>query len=218
MHQKDLVLRKALVDSPDEVDVGIVLLESRKGACKPGHLGDRHPVVKMPESTTNGVDVRTPAEESVVADVVVVEEEDKVLAPEGTVVPVVGAVVAATVVRAKETSKDVEDIVTLSRGNKKQRRQYANAVIAEVKVAMGTPPRNAANILVARRIARTTMEKHGLRVTHIAAVLPMIVEATFVEGAHEIAAREWGERVRKYDQRGCCFGWFRKRKPTEPEF
>lgn len=83
----------------------------------------------------------------------------------------------------------------LPRG-RRERRQYMNGVVAQVKITMGTPTYNAANILVARRIARQAMESHGVRPTHIAQILPLVVEAVFVESTHEHEARAWGHRVR----------------------
>lgn len=93
------------------------------------------------------------------------------------------------------------------------RRQYMMEVVSNVKIVLGTPSRNAANIIVARRMARQLMESHGLRPTHIALILPMVVEAVFVESQHEHAARAWGERVR--DRRT---GWFGRCEAAEPLF
>lgn len=91
------------------------------------------------------------------------------------------------------------------------RHMYINSVVAKVKTIMGTPTHNAANILVARRIARQTMEEHGVRPTHISKILPLAVEAVFVESTHERDARTWGERVRSRRDK-----WFRWLTPTEP--
>jgi hypothetical protein len=80
--------------------------------------------------------------------------------------------------------------------SKPGRRLFMMSVVAGVKNTMGTPSRNAANVLVVRRMARQAMELHGLRPTHIAQVLPLIVEAVFVESEIERAASSWGARVR----------------------
>jgi hypothetical protein len=88
-----------------------------------------------------------------------------------------------------------------------------NTVIATVKNTMGTPTHNAANLLVARRLARQIMVAHGMRPTHIAQILPLVVEAVFVESTHEHAARAWGERVRARQAT-----WFGSWSGAEPQF
>lgn len=95
--------------------------------------------------------------------------------------------------------------------SRRGRRQYYMEVVAKVKIVMGTPQRTAANVLVARRIARQSMEEHKLRPTHIAQCLPLIIEAVFVESKHERAARTWGERLKA--QRESWFNWS---NPVEP--
>jgi hypothetical protein len=96
---------------------------------------------------------------------------------------------------------------------RRERRSYANSVVAQVKITMGTPAYNAANVLVARRIARQAMEAHGVRPTHIAQILPLVVEAVFVESTHEHEARAWGHRVRARQAE-----WFGPRSGAEPQF
>jgi len=97
---------------------------------------------------------------------------------------------------------------------RKGRRAYIATVIAQVKNHMGTPTRNGANEMVARKMARTIMEQHKLRPTHIAAALPLVIEAIFVETVHEKAARDWGEIARRRFE--GWFGW--DWRPTEPNF
>lgn len=96
---------------------------------------------------------------------------------------------------------------------KRERRSYMNAVVAQVKITMGTPVYNAANILVARRIARQAMEAHGVRPTHISRILPLVVEAVFVESSHEHEARAWGHRVRA--RQATWFGTWSGAEPQE---
>lgn len=96
---------------------------------------------------------------------------------------------------------------------KRERRSYMNAVIALVKNTMGTPAYNPANILVARRIARQAMEAHGVRPTHISRILPLVVEAVFVESSHEHEARAWGHRVRA--RQATWFGTWSGAEPQE---
>jgi hypothetical protein len=94
--------------------------------------------------------------------------------------------------------------------SKPGRQLYMNSVVAQVKNIMGTPVHNAANLKVARRIARDLMETHGVRPTHASKILPLIIEAVFVESAHEMEARTWGERVRS---RRDSWGWW----PRSPD-
>lgn len=79
---------------------------------------------------------------------------------------------------------------------KRPRRLYISGVIATVKNVVGTPVRNAANLLVVRRLCRQAMEEHGLRPTHIASVLPFCIEAVFVQSEYEFEAQSWGQRIR----------------------
>jgi len=97
---------------------------------------------------------------------------------------------------------------------RRARRAYIATVIAQVKNTMGTPTRNGSNEMVARKMARTLMEKHNLRPTHIAAALPLVIEAVFVESTQERAARNWGEIARRRFE--GWFGW--DWRPAEPDF
>jgi len=97
---------------------------------------------------------------------------------------------------------------TLLPPRERQRKLYYKEVVAKVKIVMGTPERNAANLLVARRLARQAMEEHGMRPTHIASCLPLVIESVFIESEHERAAREWGVRVRTAAA-GWWSGWFK---------
>jgi hypothetical protein len=90
---------------------------------------------------------------------------------------------------------------------KKPRHLYIKGVVAEVKLVMGTPVRSEANRQVARRLARNLMVEHGLRPTHIASILPMVVAAVFVKARHELEAEEWTEAI---GERQLTRGWLNR--------
>lgn len=75
---------------------------------------------------------------------------------------------------------------------RKSRVSYAACVIAEVKNKVGTLSDRESNRLVVRRLARGIMEVHGLRPTHIATILPAIIEACLTPNVYELDAHNWG--------------------------
>jgi len=68
--------------------------------------------------------------------------------------------------------------------------RYARDIVAEIKCRLGTPKPTPANRMVVQRLARNLCETHGLRPTHAAKVIPMVVSAVFVPNDYEIEASE----------------------------
>jgi len=77
----------------------------------------------------------------------------------------------------------------------KDKTSYMRTVIAEVKNRFGQPSRTAANVLAVRKFAGDAMRKHKVRPTHIARMLPLVVECVFMESAAEEDARRVVEAV-----------------------
>nr|WRQ65895.1 tombus P33-like protein [Tolivirales sp.] len=61
-----------------------------------------------------------------------------------------------------------------------RRSPYIGRVALIVKSHVGTLPLTKANKLVVQRLARDAMKEHGLRPTHIARMLPLVVAASFM--------------------------------------
>jgi len=71
----------------------------------------------------------------------------------------------------------------------RSKQSYSAKVLAEVKVRFGTPKRTDANVKAIQRFAAEIMRKHGVRVTEVRKVLPVIIEAAFVVDKWELDAR-----------------------------
>lgn len=85
------------------------------------------------------------------------------------------------------------------------RRSYLKVLIAEVKAKVGTPIDKEANRMVIRRTARGIMDTHGVRPTHQASLLPVLIEAVLTPGEDELEALAWG--------RGAHVQWRRRGSP-----
>ena len=70
-----------------------------------------------------------------------------------------------------------------------RRARYLRALVAEAKVRFGTPDNTTANRVVVRRFLVNRMEAHGLRVTHIAQVVDLVIEAVMIMSERERYAR-----------------------------
>jgi len=70
------------------------------------------------------------------------------------------------------------------------RKHYMSSVICEAKNRFGTPEDTKANRLAVRRYCLDLMNKHGLRPTHIAQVLPVCVSLVFTNSDSDIYAKE----------------------------
>lgn len=70
-----------------------------------------------------------------------------------------------------------------------RRARYLRALVAEAKVRFGTPSNTEANRVVVRRFIVNRMETHGLRVTHIAQVVDLVIEAVMIMSERERYAR-----------------------------
>lgn len=62
----------------------------------------------------------------------------------------------------------------------RRRKHYVGRVALLVKAEVGLLKLTAANKLVVQRLARDAMKEHGLRPTHIARLLPLVVAASFM--------------------------------------
>jgi hypothetical protein len=77
--------------------------------------------------------------------------------------------------------------------------KYMHAVVAEIKVRVGTPTNREANRQIVRRLARGIMDSHGVRPAHQAATIPLIVEAVLTPSDDELYAIDW---ARSWEVRG----------------
>lgn len=111
-----------------------------------------------------------------------------------------------TVVAVPNTSKNViRDGMELEMTPVKEKRHrrigthrkhsYASDVIAECRVRFGCPSNNPANRLAVRRFAMNVMYSHGLRPTHVCAVIDDIVEMVFKESDQLIASRRLSKTI-----------------------
>lgn len=88
--------------------------------------------------------------------------------------------------------------------------RYTQALVCEVKNRFGTPNRNAANLLAVRRFALDAGTRHGVRPTHLAQVLPMVVELTFLRTDDELWSEEMMACWEAVSRRaGASRGWYR---------
>jgi len=89
------------------------------------------------------------------------------------------------------------------------RNKYLNAIVCEIKAKVGTLIDREANRMIVRRLARGLMETHGLRPTHQAQVLPMLVEMCLIPSSLEIEAKNFGERPWAVNTKGYRqTGWY----------
>lgn len=68
------------------------------------------------------------------------------------------------------------------------RNKYANCVIKEVKLRFGVPTRTEANLKAVSNYAESIMSRRGLRPSHAAAVLPLVVTWSFIPSKAELSA------------------------------
>ncbi len=87
------------------------------------------------------------------------------------------------------------------------RRKYMQGVVMEVKAKVGTPTDTKANRLVIQRQARSIIETHGLRPSHAATILPLIVEAVLTPGSAEIYAHAWASSFEVMARRSYKTSW-----------
>jgi transglutaminase/protease-like cytokinesis protein 3 len=91
-----------------------------------------------------------------------------------------------------------------------KRENYTRCVVMEVKNRFGKPERTQANMLAVRRYALDIMTRHGVRPTHIAQQLPMVVELVFASSAMELEAAHMQHTLRMADERRNGYSWFRR--------
>lgn len=108
---------------------------------------------------------------------------------------------AGTVVLSQEV-REVRNHYTL-----RSRNLYVAALVAETKNRFGTPERTSANRLAVRKFALDKMTAHGLRPTHIAQALPLVVELTFCQSDAEMDAAEYGRAAREAERAGGLVRW-----------
>lgn len=75
---------------------------------------------------------------------------------------------------------------------------YMRTVVSQAKARFGRPNRNAANVLAIRKFVNDLMERHKVRPTHRAAMVPIVVECVFMESSSEKSARELAEACRQW--------------------
>jgi len=84
---------------------------------------------------------------------------------------------------------------------KSLRNDYVGAVIAEIKMKLGTPVYRDANVAVVRRLARSIMEAHGVRPTHQVQVINTILKGVFIPSQDEIDVSDMLSRPYAVDAR-----------------
>jgi len=72
----------------------------------------------------------------------------------------------------------------------KNRTPFMRSLIHEAKNRFGCPARNHANLLAVRKFCLDRMSKANVRPTHVAQLLPTIVELVFVNSDSELEAKE----------------------------
>jgi len=92
-----------------------------------------------------------------------------------------------------------------------QRRQYVGRVAREVKATngFGTPKYTEANVLVVQRKVADVMEKHGVRKSHIARLMPLAVILVFTPLPEEIEAQQMWASARLATAREDNATWAR---------
>jgi len=73
----------------------------------------------------------------------------------------------------------------------RQRNNFTNALVAQVKMSLDWQNRDAANEKVARKMIKDAMAKHGLSITDSARTLPIAITAVFLPSDAEIYANDW---------------------------
>nr|QNM36908.1 hypothetical protein [Forsythia suspensa tombusvirus] len=63
---------------------------------------------------------------------------------------------------------------------------YARTIIMEIKNRLGCPAPNAANLLAVRRMAINSMERHGVRPTHVRRTVELVVAGVFLPDEHDL--------------------------------
>jgi hypothetical protein len=99
----------------------------------------------------------------------------------GSPAAAVGAAVAdaTPALEARETRRVQKDVTQV----------YARRVYDACKAKFGTPKNTEANYRAVWRFAQTVMKDHGLRPSHQAALLPVVVANTFIPSLDEMVAQ-----------------------------
>lgn len=108
---------------------------------------------------------------------------------EDATLPGKASVASSTVKYDSEDRKVSEHLVV------RERKRYMQSVIAEAKTRFGKPDRTSANVLAVRKYVGDAMRKHRVRPTHVARMLPIVVECVFMESESEREARQLVEAV-----------------------
>lgn len=117
--------------------------------------------------------------------------------------------------QAKDWLENLDDLVDVgpefAAGNHRARRGYVGRVARRIKAdgGLGTPKYTEANILVVRRKAADIMEEHGVRPSHIAALLPMTVALVFTPLPEEIEAARFMASAAAAERRRAVGTWWR---------
>lgn len=100
---------------------------------------------------------------------------------------------------------------------KPRRGSYAARVAREAKAHFGLLERSEANRLVLHKWCRDRMVEHGVRPSHMAALLPLAVQLAFVPLQEEIEAAQLSATLvvhkREEMMKGWCGFWGSVQKP-----
>lgn len=121
-----------------------------------------------------------------------------------------GERVARSLLNGLDNMEDVDPAVAMR--CQRARRGYAGRVARQVKAdrGFGTPKYTEANLLVVRRKVADIMEEHGVRPTHIAALMPLAVALVFTPMREEILAAQFMASAAAAQRREEAGTWSRR--------
>jgi len=96
----------------------------------------------------------------------------------------------------------------------RNRSSYTNLVVAECKMIFGVPRATEANMLAVRRRAVALMKKHGVRPSHINALVPKIVELVFVPSCWELEAKRLSNSAVVIERTNQYWKWSMRQAAT----
>lgn len=127
-----------------------------------------------------------------------------------TVLTEKGERVARSLLNGLDNMEDVDPALAMR--CQRARRGYAGRVARQVKAdrGFGTPKYTEANMLVVRRKVADIMEEHGVRPTHIAALMPLAVALVFTPMKEEVLAQQFMASAAAAQRREEAGTWSRR--------
>jgi hypothetical protein len=97
-----------------------------------------------------------------------------------------------------------QDVVEVKRHRRlphPKRGDYVACIVSDIKNRLGCPAPNAANLLAVRRMAKNSIEGHGLRPTHARTVIEKVIAGVFVPDEYDLASAKILQSVGMRDLR-----------------